>query len=366
MKKNICLFLFAICSTIISSAQNGLEHVEVETYYISNANDTVANADGGILPVGSVTYRIFADMLPGYQFQAVYGEAGHEMRIQTGTFFFNNLDRGNTSPTFTLNQCADNTVMLDSYLSVGGSCNTCIAVPKDEDDSLNTIINSYSPQILQNNNALAGIPLQVVDGKFSGTPSPVTFVGITPDVFNDLNDGPLFSSDNGSWASLAGSVGYDSLSNKVLLAQITTNGKLTFKLNIQIRKITPNGPLVEKYVAENPSGTEILFPELNFVSDTTAGSSTIFASDRNPAWSVSPNPFTDYISIASLRHSTNFSEYKMIRLFNMAGKLIFSKMIDSMKEVTRMDLQILNSGIYILEIADEGKNISDRYKIVKN
>jgi hypothetical protein len=366
MKKTICFICLAIIAALTTRAQNGLEHVEVETFYISNANDTMANVDGGVLPVGSVTYRIFADMLPGYQFQAVYGEAGHEMRIETNTFFFNNLDRGNTSPTFTLNQCADNTVMLDSYLSVGGSCNTCIAVPKDEDDSVNTIINNYSPQVLQNNNPLAGIPVNLVDGKFSGTPTSVTFVGITPDIFNDLNDGPLFSSDNGSWASLSGSQGYDSLSNKVLVAQITTNGKLSFKLNMQIRKLTPNGPIVEKYVAENPVGSEILFPELNFVSDTTAGSRTIFASDRNPTWSVYPNPFNDFISIASLSNTQKFTENQMVRIYNMEGKVVYHKAINSMKETVRMDLQTLNNGIYLLEIAGEGDHMPERYKIIRN
>ena len=72
MKKILLSLTFAAAS-FIASAQNGLERVVVETYYISDANDTNANIDGGTLPIGSVTYRIYADMLPGYKFQAAYG-----------------------------------------------------------------------------------------------------------------------------------------------------------------------------------------------------------------------------------------------------------------------------------------------------
>ncbi|HNR19546.1 MAG TPA: hypothetical protein PKN75_07750 [Bacteroidia bacterium] len=79
--------LFSAYPTV---AQNGLENLIVEKYYISEPNDTNANIDGGVLPLGSVTYRLYADMLPGYRFQAVYGVPGHEMRIET----FNNEDRG--------------------------------------------------------------------------------------------------------------------------------------------------------------------------------------------------------------------------------------------------------------------------------
>ena len=49
---------------------------------MSDANDATQNATGGVLPVGSVTYRIYVDMLPGYKFQAAYGVPGHEMRIK--------------------------------------------------------------------------------------------------------------------------------------------------------------------------------------------------------------------------------------------------------------------------------------------
>ena len=45
------------------SAQQGLEGIIVEKYYISNENDKAVDGDGGELPNNSVTYRVYVDML---------------------------------------------------------------------------------------------------------------------------------------------------------------------------------------------------------------------------------------------------------------------------------------------------------------
>ena len=87
----------AFCA--FGTAQKGLERVIVEKYYVSNADDSIASA--GILPVGSVTYRVYFDMLPGYAFTAAYGNAPHPLIIKTSTKFFNNEDRGSTNPIYT-------------------------------------------------------------------------------------------------------------------------------------------------------------------------------------------------------------------------------------------------------------------------
>jgi hypothetical protein len=42
--------------------------------------------------------------------------------------------------------------------------------------------------------------------------------------------------------------------NRVLLAQLTTNGKLSFELNLQIG--ATNGTIIQ-FVAKNPKGAEI-------------------------------------------------------------------------------------------------------------
>jgi len=83
--KKIFLSIGMIVSMLLGYSQ-GLEAVIVETYYISDANDAT-DTDGGTLTAGSVTYRVYVDMAPNFEFQAAYGDANHEMFIETTTQF---------------------------------------------------------------------------------------------------------------------------------------------------------------------------------------------------------------------------------------------------------------------------------------
>ncbi len=378
MKNAIFFFLCGLFLSLSSTAQPtvGLENIIVEKFYISEANDTLANADGGVLPVGSVTYRIYADMLPGYVFQAAYGvpptgsNPGHELRFETTTGFFNNTDRGNTSPTYTKNQTRLNTVMLDSWLSVGAACAGHYGIEKTEDNGVNTTVNNYTPQVLQSQNPMAGIPVSQQDGLLAGNPSTVTFVGIpTPllDMFNNTNTvnpgGMIFSVDNGSWASLNGAMGPDSLSNKVLIAQITTNGIFSFKLNLQIRSANN---IVENYVAENPSGNEIVHPALVY------NSSMITSFDQISKWntliSVYPNPASDLVSIqfpaCEYRHADS-GNYMSIH--GIGGNEISRTSLSSLTEKSsteEIDISNLRPGVYFLRMNINGTMLTR--KLIRN
>src|SRR6218665_162847 len=203
----------------MAKAQNGLECIVVERYYVADANDA-ANSEG-VLAAGSVTYRVYADMLPGYKFQALYGVPAHAMNISTSTLFFNNEDRGATTPTYTKAQAPANTVMLDSWFSAGGACSNQLGIMKSEDDGVGTVVNADG--ILQNTDGSAGIPLTTQDGLIAGTPAAVTFVGLSStqlDVFDATsNVGSSFSTTNGSVAVLGGSMGPVPATNKVLVGQ---------------------------------------------------------------------------------------------------------------------------------------------------
>ena len=269
-------------------AQNGLENVIVEKYYISNAADAAGSI--GNLPVGSTTYRIFVDMLPGYKFQAVYGVQGHELRIATTTTFFNNEDYGATTPAFSKTNAAKNTVMLDSWFSVGAACNSNFGILKSDDDGVANVVNVNG--ILQNNDPGAGIPLTTQDGLIAGVPEAVQFVGLDPAdlaVFDNVSGtGNLFTTTDGSVASLFGSTG-PTAANRVLIAQLTTNGCLSFELNVQIG--TPTGG-VQNFVARNPTGNEILFPGLLYNTPgvaITSSPSGIICSGTSVTFTATPS-----------------------------------------------------------------------------
>jgi hypothetical protein len=311
-------------------------------------------------------------MLPGYKFQAAYGvdispfggapsTGDHELRIQTSTLFFNNEDRGAIHPTYTNAQAEDNTVMLDSWLSAGGGCAGNKGIMKIYDNGIATVVNSSG--VLQNNIAAIGIPLTQEDGLILGAPEAVTDVGISTEVLmfdsqNDGTNGPLFSTWNGSWASLNGSIGPDSVDNKVLIAQITTNGALCFELNIQIG--TPTGG-VENYVAQNPVGTEISIPSLTFCS--TQGVYDI--SNSVASLNVFPNPASDFI-LLHLDAKGNTYKDMSYTICDVTGKTIFSRALAATpdKESTRIDISHLATGLYYLALYTDG--IASVKKFVKN
>jgi hypothetical protein len=285
MKKNSLLLLCLIALATVIKAQNGLENIIVEKYYVSNTAD--ANGSIGTLPNGSTTYRIYVDMLPGYKFQAAYGVPNHTLLIKTTTNYFNNEDYGATTAAFSKTNAAKNSVMLDSWFSAGGACTGNYGILKSEDDGVNNVVNNTVPQILQNTDPAAGIPLTTQDGLIAGTPEAVTFVGLTTelDAFDGTSQlGNMLITTNGSWASLNGSTG-PTAANKVLIGQFTTNGCFSFELNIQIG--TPTGG-VQNYVARNPVGNEILLPSLTY----NLASVTIAASPSGPVCSGASITFT--------------------------------------------------------------------------
>ena len=257
--KKLFLGLGLALMCVFAQAQNGLKNIVVEKYYISTSADAAKSQ--GTLPVGSTTYRIYVEMKHGYKFQMAYGNSSHTLFLKTTTTFFNNEDRGATTPTMTKAQDAANTNMLDSWLSVGAACVGNFGVMKSDDNGTSNVVNSDG--ILQNNASAMGIPLTTQDGLLAGSPEAVTFVGINPSSDLSMFDatsqaGSYFSTTNGAWASLNGSVG-PTASNRILIAQITTDGIFSYQLNIQLGDSVGG---TQKFVASNPQSGELTIPSL--------------------------------------------------------------------------------------------------------
>ena len=267
MKKNTKNLFFGIGLSLLSGlafAQDGLEKIIVEKYYIANAADTAGSV--GKLPIGSVTYRVYADMLPGYKFQALYGNSDHPLKVNTSTSFFNNEDRGAKTPNgIASSYLKNNTVALDSWFSVGASATGQFGVLKSEDDGKANLLTLNS--LLKNNAAAMGIPLTTQDGNMAGTPEAVTLIGFSTelDIFDATSlAGNSLTTTNAAISALNGATG-PTASNRVLLGQFTTDGILSFEFNIQIGTPTPG--VSQKYVARNPLAGEKSIPSLIYVTN---------------------------------------------------------------------------------------------------
>lgn len=221
--KKILFGLGLVCSAALSQAQTMFDGIVVEKYHTATVADHAADAN---LPVGAVTYRIYADLKTGYKMSTVYGDGNHAMIFSTTTSFYNSAN-GSTTPNGMNNPSG--TDKYDSWVSMGAAAKNKLGVLLSDDNSDG-----------------------VVDGMTAGTPSNVTLTpGLDLGIF-DGTPGNTFTVSGEGFASLTGAVG-PTTSNMILIAQITTDGVFHYELNIQV---VDNDGNAELYVSSNPLAGE--------------------------------------------------------------------------------------------------------------
>jgi hypothetical protein len=282
-------------------AQNGLEQITVEKYYVTTAADSIqadkdiddyntANATSlphGALRVGAVTYRLYADMLPGYKLIQPYGDntKNQILKINTSTTFYNHpLGLPSPVPGTIKNNIKNSLQMIDSYISLGGVANGNYGILKTEDDGVAnnvTVAGNTGGVLLNDAPSKMGIALTTQDGMIAGT----GIQGITPSGFTPENEaaintaGNSFIINNGSWFSTAGSVGPIAATNRILIAQFTTNGNFHYEINVLVK--APNGK-GEYYVMRNPGTND----NEGAVSTSAAVNITVNAPNQVPVVTI--------------------------------------------------------------------------------
>ncbi|MFN6379254.1 MAG: Ig-like domain-containing protein [Flavobacteriales bacterium] len=272
MRSFLLLAFLAFFTAQVANGQ-GLEGIIVERFYVSDAADEANSiAQGAIapLPVGSVTYRVYVDMASGYKYSQIYGSETHNLIVNTTTSFYNDpnfgvaVNPGSTS----VNLTRRHTTMIDSWFTAGGTCVGKVGVMEEEDND-GTIGNQQN--ILANNpGGCYGLPINGTGAQDGMLPSSAaTYVapntlglGTALDVL-DQTFGNSIVINNGTIVPLGGVVG-PTASNRVLIAQFTTSGTLSFEFNVQLINISTG--LAENYVASNPVGDELTHPTLTFIS----------------------------------------------------------------------------------------------------
>ncbi|HEV7236818.1 MAG TPA: T9SS type A sorting domain-containing protein [Ktedonobacteraceae bacterium] len=284
------LAVLLICAVPLKAQLN---NVIVETYYVSDAKDAtdsvfVSDASGNVidtltLPVGSTTYRVYLSLKAGFKVHKIYGDANHTLKIASDSVFFNNADRGKSyGYQIKKNDLKKGTVALDTWLTIGEVTATIPqtaplkpyaygGVPKiyDKDSSFigahhNNGGSSLIPGgLLVNKDEHAGVPVDSADGYLRMDSIPVNWVdggivvnGVDSTIFGSINPGKAFLSNN-AFLQNDGAQGVSPDSNQVLVAQLTTLGKISFELNVEI--LGPDKSII-KYVAKN--GADSLSPDV--------------------------------------------------------------------------------------------------------
>lgn len=273
--KRIFIILFTILFTSGIHAQ--LEKVIVETYYISDSIDA-ADTTNGILPTGSTTYRIYVDLQPGCKLNKVFGSAGHDFKISSTAPFFNAVYGETFGNKVAKTEISNGISALDTWLTLGQTYEkkqgkTGFGILKSQDKEPSSLIT-----MLTNANPLAGTPLTSTDGHFSSAglaPVTISHLGIVDEftnydstIFGSILPGSEFNSKGQEVNLTAGSgvnvMGVVADSNQILIAQLTTKGKISFELNLEV--VDPSGKLVT-YVAKpdaDPNSTAIVSSQLTY------------------------------------------------------------------------------------------------------
>ena len=357
-------FTILLTTSLISIkvlSQSGLEGIVVEKYYISDSADSINASDEGAtspLVIGSTTYRVYANLLPGYRIGSIWGNASHTLNFSTTTSFYNDPNYGVStySGTSVINT-KKFTTLIDSYITIGAVAAGKIGVLKTEDTD-GTIGNTSG--ILANNTIEMGLPIMGtsgMDGLMPGTPVVPNILGLTTelDIF-DQTPGNDFTCNSCVVAALAGVSGVTP-SNHVLLGQFTTDGIFSFKLNLQVLDTVPGN--ATNYVSDSVIAGE--FPFLTIFEPTLIYSSEepnagISESEEFQV-TIAPNP-NDGLFV--LNNPTSFS--LPFSIFDITGKLIYTSKIESSE--MSIDIQNLDSGLYTILIDSQFRRQAIRF--IKN
>jgi len=248
----IWLFQFFLALLFLDPAQgqhvnphfNALEGVIIETYYIHNTTECQTDKKTDSIS-GYATYRVYIDLKPGYRLQAIYGIDNQPLEIVTDGLFYNNVPFGSKAGIdIHVNDLSKCNVAFDTWMTLGFASENHLGVLKSEDTdgSILPYEGLSSSDGLMMADTILKIKYYVKDYTFNNRPGESAYL---------MKDG--------IFAVYAGVSGLN-LDNKVLIAQITTNGTWSAKFNLQVG--TPDKKTI-RFVAENPKEGEILFNGLN-------------------------------------------------------------------------------------------------------
>jgi hypothetical protein len=269
MKTLLTSLFLSLFAAHYASAQ--LEKVIIEKYYVSDANDAT-DVDGGGVPVGSTTYRIFLDLKPGTVLKRIYGDENHPFSISSSEVFFNNVIDGRTfAKDFIKGRYLENTVALDTWLTLGQTAKQGtkyfygILKNQDTDGSFVGGVNNDGGSalvpsgLLINEDPSCGLALTVADGMDTLNSAPTNwqnngvldfFSGADSTIFGSLVPQTSFTSSSFA-LSCSGVMGTVADSNQVIIAQLTTLGELAFKLNITVEELVNGVPTIVNYVSSD-------------------------------------------------------------------------------------------------------------------
>ncbi|MFM2285836.1 MAG: hypothetical protein RLZZ543_1333, partial [Bacteroidota bacterium] len=250
--KLIINIVFLLVIPVLASAQ--LEGLFVETYYVADSADAQGDLSGSNLQPGEITYRVYLDLAPGSKVVEVFGDTGHPFSISSTRRFFNHQQALVLSYAMPISDSREDTKALDTYMTIGkvAEPGDRFGVPKSLDTDGNFIAGDRNfSGLLRNEDVNVGIPLTSSDGFMTDASqninneqdfivdgivgNDVTLGVVDTSIFSFYAIDSTFYSDGFRFICIPGIAGVNADSNHVLIAQLTTMGDISMKLNAVIR-----------------------------------------------------------------------------------------------------------------------------------
>ncbi|MBK8807692.1 MAG: T9SS type A sorting domain-containing protein [Bacteroidales bacterium] len=236
----ICLFGVSITQAQISNKT--IECVIIDTFYIASPADTFAFDGEWVKPLkkGSVTYRIYLDLALWARLLRFFGDTAHSLNVTSTDTIFNHTSSGEQYGFSIKNKWLnENVTFLDSWFTIGLATDKHLGVRQEDDNDgvLNKILELDT--ILKNKDLSMKYSLHERDGLMgSDNYSESNLKYNLPEkdsAFGKAIINNKYYNDDFyiATASDSGVSGYDD-QNIILLAQITTKGKLSFSFNVEI------------------------------------------------------------------------------------------------------------------------------------
>lgn len=343
---------------------DGLENIIVEKYYVAGAND------GPDLPAGATTYRLFADLKPGWKIQLQGGFETHPLIFRAGDeqYFYNSEFGSLFGSNFLPFLLTFGTAGLDSYLAMGAATQNHYAVPKSMDTDGSIL--SDAEGFFQNNDPSAGISPLIADGLIPGTApsvSELSFADFQFSPFFGTVNSPSneFQSVNSTWFNLEQVAGVTD-ENIAFLGQFTTptcefEFELVLSLSIPLDLVI-EPKRVQLYVATLTQADEALnnsaessqyFVQRDFMkfsSDDEGLCVTSVKESQLPLayWTLLPNPSAGEFNI---RLNSDLEDVSY-ELYSIEGRLLKSERIGNAYNLSQIsvDASNMSNGIYIVKL----------------
>jgi hypothetical protein len=246
-RMNGALALTLLASFPDASAQ-GLEGILVERYH-----EMPVHAPGAP-PL--VTYRIFLDLAPGHSLLTVFGEKDRNLYFRTTTRFFNDtVHGGGAGERIPADRLRQFPLALDSWLAFGFATSGHKAVPLHLDTDGSLLGAPDAPDEAGGYHA----QLRSRDGLMPARIVPEVMKLDLATSFLERLSGDLLETSVGAYGVM-GSVKGATKENMVLIAQLTTDGELSYAINAAVR--APDGSIVKHLAYAAAASDELEVPAL--------------------------------------------------------------------------------------------------------